>query len=271
MVWESESGGDVARARELAIAKHDREASEFDEEYRTLTEDGYLATAFLLGREKIDRIVYRELGRHDGLARILDVGCGTGSQVGEIRNLGFEVSGLEPAAEMRRLAIAANPGVDIRDGSITALPYDDGTFDVVLALEVLRYLPAVDNEAAWREMLRLLRPGGTIIATMVNRWAIDGYWLYERLQARRAARGSIPVRAHCEFVTPRQVRGDLTRLGVGSVAIHGRLLLPLRWVYKASRPLGRVVARILNPVDDLLCRIPGTAGLTGHLIVVVRS
>ena len=271
MVWESEDGDDVARARELAVAKHDREASEFDEEYRTLTEDGYLATAFLLGREKIDRIVYRELGRHDGLARILDVGCGTGSQVGDIRNLGFEVSGLEPAAEMRRLAIAANPGVDIRDGSITALPYDDGTFDVVLALEVLRYLPAVDNETAWREMLRLLRPGGTIIATMVNRWAIDGYWLYERLQARRAARGSIPVRAHCEFVTPGQVRGDLTRLGVGSVAIHGRLLLPLRWVYKASRPLGRVVARILNPVDDLLCRIPGTAGLTGHLIVVVRS
>ena len=95
-------------------------------------------------------------------------------QVGEIRNLGFEVSGLEPASEMRRLATAANPGVDIRDGSITALPYDDGTFNVVLALEVLRYLPAVDNETAWREMLRVLRPGGTTIVTMVNRWPIDG-------------------------------------------------------------------------------------------------
>ena len=115
-------------------------------------------------------------------------------QMGEIRNLGFEVSGLEPASEMRRLANAANLGVGIRDGSITALPYDDGTFDGVLALEVLRYLPAVDNETAWREMLRVLRPGGTIIVTMVNRWPIDGYWLYERLQARRASRGSIAVR-----------------------------------------------------------------------------
>ena len=270
MAWESDGGDDAARARELAIAKHDREASEFEEEYRTLVKDGYQATAFLLGREKIDRIVYRELSRYDRSAKVLDVGCGTGSQVGEIRNLGFEVSGLEPASEMRRLATAANPGVDIRDGSITALPYDDGIFDVVLALEVLRYLPTVDNETAWREMLRVLRPGGTIIVTMVNRWAIDGYWLYERLQAKRASRGSTAVRAHCEFVTPGQVRRDLARLGAGSVAIHGRLLLPLRWVYKASRSLGRVVARILNPVDDLLCRISGTAGLTGHLVVVVR-
>ena len=270
MAWETEGGDDAARARELAIAKHDREASEFEEEYRTLTEDGYLATAFLLGREKIDRIVYRELSRHDRSAKVLDVGCGTGSQVAEIRKLGFVVSGLEPAVEMRRLAIATNPGVDIRDGSITALPYEDGTFDLVLALEVLRYLPAVDNEAAWREMLRVLRPGGTIVVTMVNRWAIDGYWLYERLQVRRASRGSTAVRAHCEFVTPGQVRRNLVRLGAGSVAIHGRLLLPLRWVYKVSRSLGRVVARILNPVDDLLCRIPGTAGLTGHLVVVVR-
>ena len=116
----------------------------------------------------------------------------------------------------------------------------------------------------------VLRPGGTIVVTMVNRWAIDGYWLYERLQVRRASRGFTAVRAHCEFVTPGQVRRDLVRLGAGSVAIHGRLLLPLRWVYKVSRSLGRVVARILNPVDDLLCRIPGTAGLTGHLVVVVR-
>ena len=82
MAWESDGGDDAARARELAIAKHDREASEFEEEYRTLTKNGYLATAFLLGREKIDRIVYRELSRHDRSARILDVGCGTGTRWG---------------------------------------------------------------------------------------------------------------------------------------------------------------------------------------------
>ena len=43
------------RARDLAVEKHDREASDFDKEYQTLAVEGYLATAFLLGREKIDR------------------------------------------------------------------------------------------------------------------------------------------------------------------------------------------------------------------------
>jgi len=61
-------------------------------------------------------------------------------------------------------------------------------------------------------------------------------------------------------VTSGQVRRDLVRWGAGSVAIHGRLLLLLRWAYKASRSLGQVVARILNPVDDILCRIPGQPG-----------
>ena len=136
-------------------------------------------------------------------------------QVGEIRNLGFEVSGLEPALEMRRLANAANPGVDIRDGSITALPYDDGTFNVVLAPEVLRYLPAVDNETAWREMLRVLRPGRHDHRHHGQPVADRRYWLYERLQARRASRGSIAVRAHCEFVTPGQVRGGSGPVGCG--------------------------------------------------------
>ena len=41
-------------------------------------------------------------------------------------------------------------------------------------------------------MLRVLRPDGTIIVTMVNRWAIDGYWLYERVQAQKGLTGVHP-------------------------------------------------------------------------------
>ena len=157
------------RARDLAVEKHDREASEFDKEYRTLAVEGYLATAFLLGREKIDRILYRELERCGTGARVLDAGCGTGSQLAEIAGRGFDVVGLEPAIEMRRIAIEANPGVEIGSGSITAMPFPDASFDVVIALEVLRYLPETDNDLAWKEMLRVLRPGGTLIFNLGKR------------------------------------------------------------------------------------------------------
>lgn len=258
------------QARDLAVEKHDREASDFDKEYQTLTVEGYLATAFLLGREKIDRILYRELDRCGAGARVLDAGCGTGSQLAEISRRGFDVVGLEPAIEMRQIAIKANPGVDIGDGSITAMPFPDASFDVVIALEVLRYLPESDNDQAWKEMLRVLRPGGTLIVTLVNRWAIDGYVIHEWIQTRRASRSDGLQRAHCEFTTPRKVRRHLTRLGVAEVKTLGRLLLPLRWAYKIDRRLGQTMARVLNPLDDLISKMPGTTPLAGHLVVVAR-
>ena len=268
MAWESDGGDDAARARELAIAKHDREASEFEEEYRTLTKNGYLATAFLLGREKIDRIVYRELSRHDRSARILGVGVEPGPDGGDqesrIRGVGVGAGIGDAPTGQRGESRGGHPGrihhsPAIRRRNLRRGPCTGGPPLSPCRGQRDRLAGDAKGPAAGRHDHR--HHGQPV--------ADRRYWLYERLQARRASRGSIAVRAHCEFVTPGQVRRDLVRWGAGSVAIHGRLLLLLRWAYKASRSLGQVVARILNPVDDILCRIPGTAGLTGHLVVVV--
>ncbi|HCV33162.1 MAG TPA: hypothetical protein DGF10_00725 [Acidimicrobiaceae bacterium] len=266
-------GGDFGdeRLRDLAISKHDREAGAFEEEYGSRAKSGHRATAFLLGREKIDRLLAdRLLTLSDG-ARVLDAGCGTGHQVADMVKAGFDAVGVEPSLEMRRRAKALNPGVEVVDGSVTDLPFDDASFDAVIALEVLRYLPRADNLAAFREIHRVLRPGGMIFLTMVNRWAIDGYVIWEGLLARRSLSDDGPNRAHCEFVTPGGARRDLVSHGFDGVETHGRLLLPLRWAYKIHLRLGRMVATVLDPVDNLLCRIPGTAGLAGHLVVVARA
>lgn len=49
--------------------------------------------------------------------------------------------------------------VTFQQGDVGALPYADGTFDVVLSLNGFHAFP--DNEAAYREVFRVLRPGGT--------------------------------------------------------------------------------------------------------------
>ena len=267
------SGGDASeeRLRDLAVSKHDREAGAFEEEYGSRSTSGHRSTAFLLGRRKIDRLLADRLSGIPAGARVLDAGCGTGHQVADLVEAGYSAVGVEPAAEMRARAEKLNPGVEVLDGSITDLPFEDGSFDAVIALEVLRYLPRSDNLAAYREMRRVLRPGGLLFVTMVNRWAIDGYAVWESVKTRRSSGDDGPTRAHCEFVTPGGARRDLLEHGFRDVEAHGRLLLPLRWVFKVHLGLGRVVATVLDPVDDLLSRVPGTAGLAGHLIVVARA
>ena len=52
-------------------------------------------------------------------------------------------------------------------GDALALPYPDGTFDAVIASEILEHIP--DDDAAIAELIRVLRPGGTLAVT-VPRW-----------------------------------------------------------------------------------------------------
>ena len=262
--------GHDAALRARAVGKHEDEAADFAKEYQVLESSGYLASAFLLGRGRIDAVLDDGLSVLPAGADVLDAGCGTGSQIQDLTRRGYEVVGVEPAGEMRRRAIDLNPGVSIHNGSILSLPFPYSSFDAVIALEVLRYLPAADVRIAYREMQRVLRPNGLLVVTLVNRWAIDGYYIWEKVMTRRALRTGLDMRAHCEFVTPQQVRRDLAGYGFDRVKTVGRLLIPLRWAYKVGNGVGRVIAKVLDPIDKFVSRIPGTTPFAGHLIVLAR-
>jgi SAM-dependent methyltransferase len=258
---------DTLDLRKTAVEHHDQEVGTFVGWYEELRRNRF-SNAFAYGRYKIDRVLDEMFKSLSDGARVLDVGCGTGEYVARANELGFDAAGLEPAPGMRERAMQKNPGADIRDGVATSLPWPDGHFDLVICIEVLRYLHRADVRAALAEMRRVLKPGGRLFLTMVNRYALDGFWLHYKL-ARLARLGRVTTNSpHCEFVTPGEMKHELSAVGFARVENRGVLFAPLRLLYKLGNRLGGFVARRVEPLDDAFCRKPGTVGFAGHLIVV---
>jgi ubiquinone/menaquinone biosynthesis C-methylase UbiE len=98
---------------------------------------------------------------------LLDAGCGTGGLILRLRgeNPEWKYSGIDfmpLACELARRR--CGPGVDIREASVTALPFADESFDAVASADVICQLdqPAV----AMSEFYRVLRPGGVLVANV---------------------------------------------------------------------------------------------------------
>jgi SAM-dependent methyltransferase len=101
--------------------------------------------------------VRRHLDRLAPGARVLDAGCGEGVIVQEY------------AGRLRIEGVDANYRSDlVRVGSVTALPFADGTFDEVLCLDVLEHLTFLEQPAAIGELFRVLKPGGGALISVPN-------------------------------------------------------------------------------------------------------
>jgi ubiquinone/menaquinone biosynthesis C-methylase UbiE/DNA-binding MarR family transcriptional regulator len=104
------------------------------------------------------------LGLLDPSWRVADLGCGTGQLTAIVAPHVREVIGVDGSADMlhearRRFAATAN--VDLRLGTLEALPIDDGQVDVVLMALVLHHLP--EPGRALKEAARILRRGGRVL------------------------------------------------------------------------------------------------------------
>jgi SAM-dependent methyltransferase len=89
--------------------------------------------------------------------RVLDAGCGEGVLVDEYAGR-LAIEGLDPNYSSDR----------VRTGSLTALPYADGTFDRALCLDVLEHLSFEEQPRALAELHRVLRPGGELLVSVPN-------------------------------------------------------------------------------------------------------
>jgi SAM-dependent methyltransferase len=97
---------------------------------------------------------------------ILEVGCGTGWFCPQLSRFG-RVTATDLSDEVLRRAQARWPGVGFLAGDFATLPLKEGTFDVVVSLEVLSHV--ADQDAFIARIHRLLKPGGLLLLATQNR------------------------------------------------------------------------------------------------------
>ena len=263
-----ESTQESVDVRRAAIDHHHDMAGVFESFYRDM-ERSRFANAFTYGRYKVDVVLDRELSRLPKGARVLDVGCGTGIYLRRFANMGLTPVGVEPAPGMIEVARRENPTMRIEQGVATELPFEDASMDAVTSIEVLRYLHREDIHRSLSEMLRVLRPGGLLFVTLVNRLALDGFFVWQRLRQRKKGVDFDRKNPHCEFHTPREAQRELESAGAVNVRTEGRLLAPMRLAYKANGKLASKLAAKIESIDDLVHeRLAFTKPFAGHLIAI---
>lgn len=101
---------------------------------------------------------------------VLDCGCGTGTLAviakrrvgadGKVRGIDLSTDQLDIAREKAR---KENLDIDFHEGSIDELPFPDDSFDVIFSTLMLHHVPNSVKVSAFREMRRVLKPGGRIV------------------------------------------------------------------------------------------------------------
>jgi SAM-dependent methyltransferase len=149
--------------------------------------------------------------------RLLDLGCGAGRHAFEALRRGARVVAMDSdAAELTSVSAmfaAMTAAGEIPDGAsgvtiagdATSMPFPDGSFDKVIAAEVLEHIPA--DQAAMNEIARVLRPGGVTAITVPA-------WLPERICWQLSDDYHNTPGGHVRIFTRRELATKIDRAGL---------------------------------------------------------
>lgn len=182
----------------------------------------YLPLRFVPGLKKLYLWLLEDLSQPvpqpitaDTQPRALELGCATGSYLLQLRQLGWQVTGVEPAAGPVQVARAR--GLQVHHGSLESFPVDGDSFDLAVAWMVLEHVP--DPRHTLTTLHRLLRPGGQLMFSVPNAGCWEPGWFGPDWDAWDLPR-------HLHHFSPQTIRRLLHECGFEAVQIqHQRTLL----------------------------------------------
>lgn len=181
---------------------------------------------------------------------LLDVGCGNGEFLHSMRQLGWQVTGVEPDETAAAVA-RSHYGVSVYCGTLEAAGLPPGVFDAITMRHVIEHLSSPVETL--RECCRILRPGGRVVVLTPN---------VESLGHRsfgRAWRG-LEVPRHLQLFGPRALRAAAELAGL-KVVMCRSVARAARWMWAESEQIARCGA-----LHDGLARPHGAwAALRGAL------
>ena len=167
----------------------------------------------------------------------VDIGCGGGLVAEPLARLGAAVTGIDAAGGTlpvaRHHAQAQGLAIDYRQATAADLGAEARRFDIVLALEVVEHVP--DPAAFAADCAALLRPGGILIASTLNRTAAS---FAKAIVGAEWVLGWLPRGTHDwrRFLKPEDLAAHLTAAGLRVVDRKGMVFDPLadRWSLSAT-------------------------------------
>jgi 2-polyprenyl-6-hydroxyphenyl methylase/3-demethylubiquinone-9 3-methyltransferase len=175
---------------------------------------------FRITEERVDYIescIERVFGKGSlRQQQVLEVGCGGGLICETLARRGCTAVGIDPSEgalrDAREHALRSNMGQSTHFdlGYAESLPYADGSFSVIVCLDVLEHVR--DLQATLHEVARVLAPGGIFIFDTINRTFLARLaliWIGERFFQRD---GLVPgLHNYHQFIKPRELHAALTQ------------------------------------------------------------
>ena len=265
-----------SRKNDSSRRYHDRVARQYDSIY----DDPYW--------EFHDELTWRHVKPHlprDANAHCADLGCGTGKWGLKLLKSGFPVTFVDHSGSMIEQARAKVEAMGPRARKATLIAADIVDLPMIeretISLSVAMGDPlsiCSDPQAAAREMHRITKPAGIVIATADNKLAALEHYiekgnldaLEEFIQTSRTQWLTADERERFDLTTftPASLRKLFEHAGFETVSLIGKPIVPVRQ-NKLLLESPDAIERLLK-IEAELCKDPAAAACAGHLQIVAR-